>query len=221
MSVSPWAAVFLDQLISRGVMNGYADGTLKPKGNVTRAEFTKMIVTALNLSAASAGQNFSDVGAADWFKQFVDIASSRNLINGIGGDLFAPNNQISRQDLCTIVYRALQDQGAAMPAENGAAFSDDSQIAAYAKEAVYKLRQMGIVSGRDTGMFDPLAPATREETAKIICGVIDFIAASQAAAQTTEVAPAVDTSATDATSEAAVTTDTTTAAVTTGASLRK
>jgi uncharacterized repeat protein (TIGR02543 family) len=179
-TVAAWAVPFMDRLISSAIMNGYSDGTLAPKGNVTRAEFTKLIVSSLQLSAGANAGNFSDVRGSDWFKSFVDIASSLGLINGVGEGSFAPNNQITRQDLCAIVYRAMQNIVTTLPSAEGERFSDDSRIAAYAKDAVYALRQAGIVSGRDDGRFDPSAFATREETAKIICGLMDYVATTGA-----------------------------------------
>ncbi|MDR1134950.1 MAG: InlB B-repeat-containing protein [Clostridiales Family XIII bacterium] len=176
-SVSDWARPFIERLVQSGVLNGYADGTIGSKQNVTRAEFTKMIVTAFNMSAGAAAGSFSDVSEGAWYKSFVDIASSLNLINGTGGGYFSPDLHISRQDLSVIAYRAIQGRGITIPADASAAFIDDAQIADYAKEAVYALKTAGVISGRDTGAFDPSAPATREETAKILCGIVDYIAA--------------------------------------------
>jgi hypothetical protein len=176
-AVSSWARPSIERLVQSGVLSGYANGTLGSKRNVTRAEFTKMIVATLGLRAGANAVSFADVPAGAWYKQFVDIASSLELVNGTGGGRFSPDLQISRQDLSTIAYRAVQSQDRATPAYTGQAFSDDSQISSYAKEAVYALKEIGVISGRDTGIFDPLAPATREETAKILCGVADYIAA--------------------------------------------
>jgi hypothetical protein len=172
---------FIERLVAGGVMSGRPDGSLDPKGDVTRAEFTKMIVGALKIQPGTNQKAFSDVGEADWYKQFVDIASSRDLINGISEGVFAPDNKITRQDLCTIAYRALIGLGVALPASDGTVFPDGGSIADYAKDAVSMLKQLGIVSGRDSGAFDPFAFATREETAKIICGIMDVAAAPAAA----------------------------------------
>jgi hypothetical protein len=140
-----------------------------------------MIVTGLKFTAGGEPKLFTDVNDGDWYKEYVDIASSIDLINGVGSDTFAPNNNISRQDLVTIVYRALLYLGVPIPQFSGEKFTDDSSIADYAKDAVYALRQLGIVGGRPEGNFDPTAPATREETAKIICGIIDYVASVTAA----------------------------------------
>ncbi|MDR0570724.1 MAG: S-layer homology domain-containing protein [Clostridiales Family XIII bacterium] len=181
-SVAEWAKPFFERLIGAGVISGYpADNTLRPKGNVTRAEFTKMIVAALKLAPGGTAKSFADVGAGDWYKEYVDVASANGIVNGVTETAFAPNANISRQDLCTIAYRALVAAKAVLAAPDGSKFSDDSLISDYAKDAVYGLKQLGVVSGRDTGGFDPAAFATREETAKIIASIMDVAAAASAA----------------------------------------
>jgi hypothetical protein len=95
-------------------------------------------------------------------------------VNGVGDGSFAPKENISRQDLCTILYRALLKLGIELPDPEPADFTDEAAVAAYAKEAVAVLKRLGIVSGRTDGSFDPRAFATREEAAKIICGIMDF-----------------------------------------------
>jgi hypothetical protein len=152
---------------------------------VTRAEFTKMIVQGLKLEAGEAPKSFADVTAGDWFKSVVDIASSREIVRGVSETAFAPNRTITRQDLCTIVYRGLTSLDVTLPElSDGGAFPDEAQIASYALDAVKTLKQLNIVTGRSSGAFDPQAYATREETAKIICGVIDYVASVSAPVST-------------------------------------
>ncbi|MDR1136554.1 MAG: S-layer homology domain-containing protein [Clostridiales Family XIII bacterium] len=189
--VSDWARPFIERLVAAGVISGRTDGTIDPQGYVTRAEFTKMIVSALNIQAGGSAKSFSDVGAADWHKQFVDVASSRNLINGIADNIFAPDSQITRQDIATIAYRAIVESGISLPASDGSTFPDNALVGDYAKDAVGILKQLGVIGGRADGSFDPLALATREETAKIISGIMDIAAAAPTApAASTE--PAAD-----------------------------
>ncbi|MDR1135225.1 MAG: glycoside hydrolase family 3 C-terminal domain-containing protein [Clostridiales Family XIII bacterium] len=186
-AVADWAQNFFARLITDGIISGRDDGRLDPKGNVTRAEFTKMIVLALKIEAGETPKVFNDdVKAGDWYKQFVDIASSRGLIQGISETSFAPNNVITRQDLCVIMYRALMNLNIPIPPADGSVFPDNDLVSDYAKDAVAALKQIGIVSGRSDGRFDPRTYATREETAKIVSGIMDYAAANTAAAPAAE-----------------------------------
>ncbi|MDR0570882.1 MAG: glycoside hydrolase family 3 C-terminal domain-containing protein [Clostridiales Family XIII bacterium] len=180
--ISAWALPFFEKLVQAGVISGDSDGTLKPKRNVTRAEFTKMIVVAAKIPSGGTAKLFpSDVNAGDWYKEFVDIASAYDIVKGVSETAFAPNINITRQDLAAIAYRALVFSKVSLPAPDGDKFSDDVRIADYAKDAVYTLKKLQIVSGRDSGGFDPTAFATREEAVKIVSGVMDCMASGTVA----------------------------------------
>ncbi|GHU50152.1 hypothetical protein FACS1894127_4930 [Clostridia bacterium] len=174
-AIASWAVSFFEQLIKDGIISGRDNGTLDPKGNVTRAEFTKIIVLALDIKTGTDVLNFDDVGEGSWYKEYVDRASSNGIVLGVSDGLFAPDANITRQDLCAIVYRALSHANAVLPVIEALDFSDAASVSDYAKDAVGLLKQLAIVSGRDDGEFDPAAFATREETAKIICGVTDYL----------------------------------------------
>jgi hypothetical protein len=177
-AIASWAVSFFEQLIKDGIISGRDDGALDPKGNVTRAEFTKMIVLAMDIKQGAEALNFNDVKEGSWYKEFVDRASSNGIILGISDGEFAPNANISRQDLCAIVYRALYRENITPPVTEALNFSDTDAVGDYAKDAVALLKKLAIVSGREDGSFDPKAFATREETAKIICGVLDYLKAA-------------------------------------------
>ncbi|MDR1135766.1 MAG: S-layer homology domain-containing protein [Clostridiales Family XIII bacterium] len=196
--VSDWAKAFVERLVTAQIISGRTDGSIDPRGDVTRAEFTKMAVLALNIQAGAEVKTFADVNAGDWYKEFVDKASASNVINGVSEDRFAPNDRITRQDICTILYRTLITLNVALPAADGGTFPDAGLVGDYAKDAVSMLKQLNIVSGRTDGSFDPAANATREETAKIICGVIDYVANAASAIGDAETPTADEAPATSA-----------------------
>jgi hypothetical protein len=167
-------------------MGGRADGTLDPKGNLSRAELTKMITLVFSLQPKGKAASFTDIREGDWYREYVDNAYSNGLINGIGDSVFAPDADISRQDICVIAYRALSRTDSALPDAAAATFADQNAIAEYAVTAVGTLRQIGIVSGRPDGSFDPTANITREEAAKILVGVMEYAALHGSAAPAAE-----------------------------------
>jgi uncharacterized repeat protein (TIGR02543 family) len=191
--ISDWAVPFITKLVSAKILEGRTDGTLDPKGDVTRAEFTKLIVLGLNIKAGESPKGFTDV-TSHWSKEFVDIASSKQIVLGVSDTAFAPDSRITREQIAAIAYRALQSLNVTLPEVTTTAFADEGKVSAYALDAVRTLKQLVIIAGRDTGLFDPKAYATREETAKIISGLIDYVA-SPAAAPTTPVDQTTDTPA--------------------------
>lgn len=167
-----WAQSQIELLAKSGVISGYPDLTFKPANYVTRAEFAKMITSFAGISAQDAGMNFADVDESDWFYQYILKAYSGGLVNGISETEFMPNRQISRQDVCVIIARYLEDQLSGLQASS---FSDSALVAQYAKEAVDKLSAAGILTGYEDGSFRPQNPITRAETAVILTRVAECL----------------------------------------------
>jgi hypothetical protein len=92
----------IDELTALNVINGYEDGTFQPDKLVTRAEFAKMIITALGSSElaqaeAASGRDtqFTDVTGSHWAAGYVTAASSNAIVNGMGDGTFAPDSNIT------------------------------------------------------------------------------------------------------------------------------
>ena len=73
------------------VIDGYEDGTFKPDGQITRAEFTKLIVFILGYKdLAYDSSDFTDVDASHWAKNYIQTAYNLGIIAGMGDGTFAP-----------------------------------------------------------------------------------------------------------------------------------
>ena len=167
-----WAKPAIEKLVEYKIVSGYDDLTFRPANNVTRAEFVKMIINAFYSSELSASSSvFSDVKDSDWHCEYIMTAYEKNLVSGVGNDMFAPSERISRQDMSVILYNAAKAFNILSDGEK-TEFADDSLIADYAREAVYTLKGMGIINGQDGNLFAPWNFATRAEAAKIIYSLI-------------------------------------------------
>jgi hypothetical protein len=83
--------------------------------------------------------------------------------------LLAPNSSVKRQDLTVIIHRFAAIMKIKLPVNNEQLdFSDDKDIAGYAKEAVYALQQTGIFNAETGEPFDPNGAITRAEVAAIL-----------------------------------------------------
>jgi hypothetical protein len=94
------------------VLKGYPDGTFKPEGSITRAEFAAVAVRVKGLAAVAEAakglpSGFSDVPAGHWAAGYVGVAGSTGIVNGIGGGLFAPNAPVKYEEAVTMLVRAL------------------------------------------------------------------------------------------------------------------
>ncbi len=96
-----------------GLIKGYEDGTFKPEGEITRAEFAAIVVRMLGQEAQANGAKtttqFADVNAMadDWAKGYINIATQAGVINGYGDGNFGPNDQVKYEEAITMVVRAL------------------------------------------------------------------------------------------------------------------
>lgn len=99
----------VSNLFEKGIVKGFEDGTFKPEKSVSRAEALKMLSLGLNLKIKTENfndKNFTDVASDDWFKEFVDIASSNELIKGFNDGTFKPNSPITFAEILKITLKA-------------------------------------------------------------------------------------------------------------------
>ena len=159
-----WAEDAILALSEKGIVSGKADGVFAPNDPLTREQFVTMIVKAFDLKTDGTIE-FADVKPADWFYDYVNAAFNNNIVRGYG-DSFGVGEKITRQDMAVMVYNAISDKKEF--AENGEKFADDADIADYAREAVYYLKNAGIINGVGDGRFDPKGINTRAQAAVVI-----------------------------------------------------
>ena len=95
----------IEELASRGIINGKTENSFEPNSTMTRAEFATIIARGLGLSQKSNAL-FKDVTANDWFYNYVGIAYSYGIIKGVSENEFNPNATITREEAAVMVTRA-------------------------------------------------------------------------------------------------------------------
>lgn len=166
-----WAKVAIEGLYYAGIINGMEDGVFNPKGEVTREQFSKMVVQLFGISVSASDTIFVDVNPDAWYAPYVNAAFKAGYIQGQSNEYFGIGESIMRQDMATILYRAVGSRGE----KAELTFSDKANIAAYAEDAIAELVGLGIISGYEDGSFLPRGTATRAEAAKMIWGVYQLI----------------------------------------------
>lgn len=162
-----WAAKDIYTLKDAGIIGGKSATEFDPEGDVTRAEFAKMVVGLFGYKATSDAVNFEDCKAEDWFTPYVAAGVEAGVIKGVSDTEFAPNATITREDACTILGRALNK----VAQSNELKFTDADKVAEYAAPYVALLSELGYVNGYEDGSFAPTNNITRAEAAKIIAGI--------------------------------------------------
>lgn len=168
-----WAREAVEALAAKGVVSGKQNGIFAPNDNVTRAEFAQMLIKAMNLTDANAAVDvFEDVNYGDWYYTSVATAYNEGIIAGYDNGTFGVSDNITRQDMAAIAYRAADVGGISLYDEREMSFADAQSIAGYAFDAVMALANAGIINGMTDTEFMPQGTATRAQAAVIIYNLI-------------------------------------------------
>ena len=158
-----WAYEEMEDLFYAGVMDGFADADgriyVKPDELITRAQFVKLIVTALGLSNEGMTKTFSDVKQDEWYADAISIAASAGLVEGHNG-LFYPNHPITRAEITKILVLAFE-KTVPFPSTSVKVFADVDHEN-WAEEYIRKASSVSIVNGHGS-IFSPNQFATRAE----------------------------------------------------------
>ena len=172
---SKWALTAINYLYEKGIISGDGDGTFAPSRGVTRPEMAKMLVTLAEYAPSENGVPFYDVAADAWYRPYVAAAYENGVISGYEDGSFGVQEGITRQEAAALIYRMIRRAEKAEPAKNPTLFSDDGTIAEWAKEAVYTLSKLGIISGRTAEIFSPSEKLTRAEAAMLLYLARDYV----------------------------------------------
>ena len=169
---SRWSYPYIREMYEAGVIDGMTPTTFEPAGNVTRAQFVKMLalLQSADVSAYASGP-FTDVPGDAWYARYVNWAAANAIVNGTSETTFDPNAAISRQDMAVMLYRYAQQYGIALPEQTAAPFTDEGSVAAYALPAVQALHRAGVINGMPDGSFRPYDTATREQACAVLCAL--------------------------------------------------
>ncbi len=166
-----WAKEAVETLYYAGIVNGMEKDIFQPAGQVTREQFAKMVTQLFGLSTKATNTNFKDVDENAWYAPYITAALQAGYIQGQSDEYFGIGEPIMRQDMATILYRALGNQNS----KAVLSFTDQDSIAAYAKDAIAELVGLGIINGYEDGSFQPRGTATRAEAAKMIYGIYTYL----------------------------------------------
>ncbi|MBB6734845.1 S-layer homology domain-containing protein [Cohnella zeiphila] len=165
-----WAKNDIGYLASKLVVNGVTSDRFAPDAEITRAEFTALLVRAMGMTTNSGSEQtaFRDVAADAWYAPAIEAAVKAGLAEGIMADRFAPDDRITREQLAVMVAKALtavegSSSEAAMEQPNFGAFADQASVSPWAEASVERVAAAGIITGLPDGSFGPSAFATRAQ----------------------------------------------------------
>ncbi|MDR6882495.1 S-layer homology domain-containing protein [Bacillus sp. 3255] len=167
-----WAKADIMLMVDKKVVEGMDDDHFAPDTNVTRAQFATLLTKALNLQAVSGQNPFEDVTSGSWYEETVKKAYAAGLINGIADNKFAPEQNITREEMTAMLLRAkgyatgtkVED----MPVTGSIHFSDETAVSEWAKKTVALAVDSGLMNGRTEQEFAPQEQASRAEAVVVL-----------------------------------------------------
>ncbi len=173
-----------------GVMNGIEETLFGPSDTLTRGMIVTIIYRAEGSPRAIYAKDFDDVADDEYYTEAVRWASANGIVNGVSENLFAPEENVTREQMAAIIYRylgtKLVDTEAVDTDANSLTFKDIEEISDYAKDAMHFCIVTGAVVQREEGLIKPSADATRAEAANAICAMMSFKAPWEMAGETDE-----------------------------------
>lgn len=173
VSRSDWYYQFVDYVTSKGYFNGVADKTFAPAENMTRAMFVTVLFRFDGAKGDRSQSAFTDVAPGEWYTDAINWAAANRIVDGVGNGKFAPNDPITRAQMCTMIerYLALYKKAWKVTLPETGSVSvmvDENAIPAYALAAVKQCQRHGLVNGFEDGTFRPNELSTRAQVAAVI-----------------------------------------------------
>ncbi|QNK56916.1 leucine-rich repeat protein [Paenibacillus sp. PAMC21692] len=172
---SHWARLGVEHLASKRVVTGMSKTSYAPDRAVTRAEFTALLVRALGLRVQSVadGNLFADVQSSDWYASAVEAGARSGLVRGIGESSFAPNEQVTREQIAVMLANAYRIATEATVSAGSTAdvlsrFEDAAKVSSWAQDAMAESVASGFIQGKTANQLAPTETATRAQAAVML-----------------------------------------------------
>ncbi len=154
----------------KGITSGISKNKFAPNDKVTRGQFITMLCRAYGIKEMT-GDNFNDSGNT-WYSGYLAAAKQLGISKGVGDNKFAPEKEITREEMVTLIYNYLKSIGEVDEEIQEATFADNDSISNWAKAGVAFASEKGYVNGKGNNLFDPNGDATRAELAQIFFNML-------------------------------------------------
>jgi uncharacterized repeat protein (TIGR02543 family) len=171
---SAWYSKAVGFISAREITTGTGGGNFSPEARLTRGQFIVMLMKAYDIAPnANPKDNFSDAGGT-YYTGYLAAAKRLSISNGVGNNMFAPEKEITRQEMFTLLYNALKVIGQLPQGDSDKTlsdFTDAGQIDSWAKEAMTLLVKTGTIGG-NAGKLNPTSTTTRAEMAQVLYNLL-------------------------------------------------
>nr|WP_275695479.1 S-layer homology domain-containing protein [Fredinandcohnia sp. SECRCQ15] len=179
----------INDFIASDSIDGFVDTksgklSFKPNDKVTRAQFAKLLLSAMGITPQKVDQKFSDVSPNKWYADYINTAQKLDIISGYKDGKFKPSENITRGQIAAMIVRAF-DKTVDFPETSIQQFPDVSSKTTFAKE-INQAASLKIISGYGDGQFKSANLATRSQAVVMIYRALSDEKPSKASNQVVE-----------------------------------
>jgi len=174
VAAGAWYNKAVNFIGARGITSGTGNGKYIPEAALTRGECIVLLMIAYGIAPdTDPANNFSDAGNT-FYTGYLAAAKRLGISSSVGNNMYAPGNEITRQEMFTLLYNVLKGIDQLPQGDSGkslSSFSDAGQIALWAKDAMTLLVETGTIDGNNGKLF-PTSTTTRAEIAQVVYNLL-------------------------------------------------
>lgn len=178
-----YAKQAIEKLYSLGIYTD-ASNFFSPNTPMKRIDFSTAIGKAVDLRVMAEPKTKKSKTTTSIFKDvkrtvkdyaYIESAVNKGIIKGVSPEYFKPDHPITRAQAATIYVRALGLENKAPDPGYLTKFKDDAQIPVYARDGIYIVNELGLMTGDPTGRFNPNQPLTRAEASVVLERFLNYL----------------------------------------------
>ena len=176
VSRNDWFYSAVEYVVNHDVMSGVSDSSFAPNATLTRGMLVQTLYNLEDRPDNNGINIFTDVTTDAWYTDAVIWANNENIVSGMGEGIFAPNAEITREQMALMLYNYAQYKGYDVSASAElSAFTDGADVSSWASHAVQWAVAEGLMSGMGNGTLAPQGTATRAEVSSIMMRFMENI----------------------------------------------
>lgn len=174
---SDWFYDAVEYAYTNGLMDGVSMTQFSPNSNLTRGMVVTILYRLEDGPRVTGSSGFTDVTSGAWYADAVTWAAANGIVNGVSDSEFAPNTDITREQLAAILFRYAEYKGYDVSGRDSlTSYTDRGSISAYALDAMQWAVDEGLITGMTATTIDPQGTATRAQCATMLMRFIENVA---------------------------------------------
>lgn len=162
--VGTWYHEAVDYVLRAGLMDGYGGERFGPNEPLTRAQFVQILFNKAGKPVGNSLLQYNDVAEGEWYTDAIRWAAGQGIAGGYGNRTFAPNDNLTREQLAVMLWRYAGSPAATQELH----FADAGNAGGYALDALRWAVANGVLNGDGNGLLNPTGLTTRAQAAQVL-----------------------------------------------------